>query len=106
MTVEAQVADPDSMLSLYRTMLAIRRAEPDLRGPDLRWLRTAPDVLAFQRGDRFVCLTNVSPRPLSLPAGASPLVASAPLVDGWLPVDATAWVRVPASSHSMGGGRG
>ena len=106
LTVEAQAADPDSMLSLYRSMLAIRRAEPDLRGSDLRWLHTTSDVLAFRRGARFVCLTNVSARPVSLPAGASPLLASAPLVDGWLPVDATAWVRIPATSDSMGGGRG
>jgi alpha-glucosidase len=106
LTVETQLADPGSMLSLYRALLAIRHAELDLRGPDLRWLRTPADVLAFQRGDRFVCLTNLSSGPVSLPAGASLVLASAPLADGWLPVDATAWLRVPGSPDTTGGGRG
>jgi alpha-glucosidase len=106
LTVEMQLADPGSTLSLYRAMLAIRRAEPDLRGADLRWLRTPTDVLAFQRGDRFVCLTNLSSGPVTLPAEASLVLASAPIPDGWLPVDATAWLRVPGSRDSTGGGRG
>jgi alpha-glucosidase len=106
LTVAAQAADPGSMLSLYRAMLAIRHADADLGTPDLRWLRTPADVLAFQRGARFVCLTNLGPGPVSLPVGASLVLASAPLEDGSLPVDATAWVRLPWSPDSTGGGRG
>ena len=62
------------------------------------------DVLAFARGDRFVCLTNLSLRPVSLPAGASLLLASTPLVDGRLPADATAWLRAPGPPSSIGRG--
>jgi alpha-glucosidase len=105
LTVEAQASDPRSMLSLYRSMLAIRRSDPDLRSPRLHWLTATADVLAFQRGDRFVCLTNASPSPVSLPAGALLVLASEDIVDGRLPVDATAWLHVP-SPDSTGGGRG
>jgi alpha-glucosidase len=105
LTVEAQAADPRSMLSLYRTMLAIRRADADLRAPGLRWLVAPADVLAFGRGDRFVCLTNVSSEPVPLPGDTSPVLASQPLMDGRLPVDATAWLRTD-TPDSTGGGRG
>ncbi len=106
LTVEAQAADPVSMLSLYRSMLALRRTEPDLQGSDLRWLRTPADVLAFRRGERFVSFTNLSAAPVPLPVDGALLIASVPLVDGWLPVDATAWLRSPGSPESPGGGRG
>jgi alpha-glucosidase len=106
LTVEAQAADPVSMLSLYRSMLALRRTEPDLQGSDLRWLRTPADVLAFRRGARFVSFTNLSAAPVPLPVDGALLIASVPLVDGWLPVDATAWLRSPGSPESPGGGRG
>jgi alpha-glucosidase len=94
------------MLSLYRRMLSIRHAETDLRGTALRWLRTPTEVLAFGRGERFLCITNLSLAPISLPADATLLLASAPLPDGWLPVDATAWLRVSARPASSEGGRG
>ncbi|MFN8517915.1 MAG: glycoside hydrolase family 13 protein [Chloroflexota bacterium] len=105
LTVEAQLADPRSMLWLYREMLAIRHAEPALRG-GFRWLRTPTDILSFARGDGFACLANLSPAAVPLPAGTSPLLASAPIVDGRLPADATAWLRVPTPPLAWEGGRG
>jgi len=92
-TVEAQDADPGSMLALYRTMLAIRRAEPDLGDGHLDWLPSAPGVLAFRRGPDFVSVTNISDAPIELPIAGSVLLTSAELVGGCLPSDATAWVR-------------
>jgi alpha-glucosidase len=106
LTVEAQAADPASMLSLYRAMLALRRTEPGLRDDALRWLRGPADVLMFARGERFVCCANLSAEPVPLPADASLLLASAPLADGRLPVDATAWLRAPRPPAATEGGRG
>ena len=81
------------MLSLYREMLQIRRSDPDLGQGQLTWLPSAEDVLAFSRGDRFVCVANLSRLPIELPAGASVLLASADLTGDLLPSDATVWLR-------------
>ena len=93
LTVEAEQRDPASMLSLYRTMLRIRRDDPDLVDGGLQWLPSTDDVLSFARGERFICVTNFSPAPIELPAGCSLILASAELTDGLLPSDATAWLR-------------
>jgi alpha-glucosidase len=93
LTVEAQQLDPHSMLSLYRTMLRIRRGDPDLGDGNLRWLPSSDDVLAFERGEGFVCVTNFSPAPIELPVGCPPLLASAELTAGLLPSDATVWLH-------------
>jgi alpha-glucosidase len=91
-TVEAEAADPASMLSLYRTALRIRRGTEELRGDAFSWLDLGPEVLAFTRGDGFVSVTNFAGRPLPLPAGEV-LLTSVELVDGELPPDSTAWLR-------------
>ena len=87
LTAEAQLADPRSMLSLYRAGLAQRR---DIDG-ELVWIDTLPGVLAFSRGG-FSCWANTSQHPVLLPAGTV-LLASAPVADGRLSADATAWLR-------------
>jgi alpha-glucosidase len=93
LTVEAQQRAPHSMLSLYRTMLRIRRSESDLGDGHLEWLPSADDVLAFARGDGFICITNFSHASIELPSGCSLLLASADASDGFLPSDASAWLR-------------
>jgi alpha-glucosidase len=93
LTVETQQRDPHSMLSLYRTMLRIRRSDPDIGDGPLRWLPSTDTVLAFAMGDKFICVTNFSPGPIELPADCSLLLASAELVGGLLPSDSTAWLR-------------
>jgi alpha-glucosidase len=93
LTVEAQVADPGSMLQLYRAALGIRRSESDLGDGSFDWLPTAPGVLAFARGDTFIHVTNLSDRPVRLPAHGSVLLATDETSDGWLPSDASAWLR-------------
>ncbi|AXI76715.1 glycoside hydrolase family 13 protein [Peterkaempfera bronchialis] len=93
LTVEAQSADPGSMLRLYRTALHLRRTEPELREGEFGWLGSAPGVLDFRRGDGFRCLTNLSDAPVPLPAGAETLLASGELTDGQLPPDTSVWLR-------------
>jgi alpha-glucosidase len=47
--VESERADPDSLLSLYRQLLLLRRVEPALHVGDYRSLDVGSDVLAFVR---------------------------------------------------------
>lgn len=67
--VDAQVADPGSVLAAYRAALAFRQAEPVLRQGKTRFLDLAEPVLGFQRslGERtLTCLYNLSPRAQTL----------------------------------------
>ena len=87
-----------SMLSLYRAALRIRKESPELGDGALTWLDLGPDVLAFQRGDDFLCITNFADQPLALPPGAALVLASEELGEGLdglgeLPPDSTAWLR-------------
>jgi alpha-glucosidase len=93
LTVEAEAADPESMLNLYREMLRIRRADPDLACCEFAWLPSPEDVLAFARGERFTCVVNLSGAPVALPNDSSVLISSAAPTEGLLPSDATAWLR-------------
>jgi alpha-glucosidase len=104
LTVEAQRDQPGSMLTLYRTALRIRRSEPGLGDGPMTWLPSDADVLAFRRGDRFANVTNLSAGEVALPAHAEVLVASADIVGGALPPDATAWLRLTPASSDHGGG--
>ncbi|NUP42035.1 MAG: DUF3459 domain-containing protein, partial [Streptomyces sp.] len=92
-TAEAQAADPESMLSLYRAALRLRRAEPGLGDGTFAWLESAPGVLAFRRSPEFVCVVNLADPPAELPAGTEVLLTSGPLADGRLPADTAAWLR-------------
>jgi alpha-glucosidase len=90
-TVEREAADPSSMLSLYRSALAIRRR---LEGDEsFAWLDSAPEVLCFARGGGFVSVTNLSSRPIDLPPHEELLLTSTELVGGRLAPDSTAWLR-------------
>jgi alpha-glucosidase len=92
LTVEAQAADPASMLSLYRAGLRARRDAPWGADGELRWLPSDEEVVAFARGDHFACIVNFGPQPVQLPAGADVLVASDALEDGALAQDTTVWL--------------
>ena len=49
LTVERQSRDPESMLSLYRAALRLRREHPALGDGTLRWLDGPPGTLVFVR---------------------------------------------------------
>jgi alpha-glucosidase len=91
LTVEAESADPESMLALYCDGLRLRRTEI-LGAGTFTWLPTAPDVVAFTRGEHFASITNLGQPPADLPDGWSLLLTSAALDDGRLPQDTTAWL--------------
>jgi len=98
-TVEAQEADPHSMLALYRAALRIRRADPALGDGPLTFLDLGSQVLAFRRGGGFVSITNFAGQGLALPAG-DVLLTSEELADGVLPPDSTAWLRTAPAETS------
>jgi alpha-glucosidase len=89
-SVEAEDADPDSTLNLYRRALEVR---PRLVGGGLTWVDTArADVLAFERGDGWLCVTNFGDEPVELPEGEVEL-SSEPVRGSLLPGASTAWLR-------------
>lgn len=97
LTAQAQAADPDSTLSLYRAALRLRRAHPALGSGTLRWDAAASDtVVAFRRDPGFLCVVNTGREPVGLPDGDL-LLASAPVADRLLPPDAAAWLATPGT---------
>jgi alpha-glucosidase len=96
LTVEAQVGREDSMLSLYRDALRVRRTTPALAHADMAWLPADPQVLAFTRGESFACVVNMTPAGVALPPHAEIILASGPLDGGRLPTDTAAWLRIGA----------
>ncbi|TDO58162.1 alpha-glucosidase [Kribbella sp. VKM Ac-2571] len=90
LTVESQYDDQNSMLTLYRTGLHLRRTL--LGDGTLSWLDSPPDVLTFQR-ENLTCITNLSQIAVLLPPHEEVLISSIPLDNGALPPDTTAWVR-------------
>lgn len=94
LTVGAQQDDPDSMLTLYRTALRLRRLEP-VPPPTALRVQGPPDGswLGFARNPELTCLVNFGPDPLPLPEDADVQLASAPLADRTLPQDTAVWMR-------------
>ena len=102
LTVEDQEADPGSTLRLYRDALRLRRTESGLGDGPFEWLPSRPRMSSrSRRGDRFVSITNLSREPIPLTGDFELLLASSPIVDGRLPVDATAWLRRDDPSASL-----
>ena len=93
-TVQAQTGDPSSMLELYRSAIAARRAEPGLHEPAMTWLPSAPGVLAYTRGAGFACVLNLSPEAVELPVHETVLLTSSPLDGSALPPDTAVWLRL------------
>ena len=66
--VASEQADPGSMLALYRRMLAVRRATPDLTSAGFELLLTDdPDLVVYRRGDVVIVL-NMSDHERHVPA--------------------------------------
>ncbi len=66
LTVERQAADPDSVLTLYRDALRLRRKLPTMRG-GFHWLNAPDGCLAFARKGGLTCVVNTSDHAVSLP---------------------------------------
>jgi alpha-glucosidase len=104
LTVAAESDHGDSMLSLYRAALRLRRTVAAFATAPLTWRQAPPGVLAFNRalggntadgaGPSVCCVANLSAAPVGLPSHASVLLASGPLDGGLLPPDTTVWLRV------------
>ena len=67
LTADAQTEDPDSTLSMYRTLLRLRHAHPGLQGFEVRLPDAAPGVLVVERDAGFACIVNASDADISEP---------------------------------------
>jgi alpha-glucosidase len=82
------------MLTLYRTALQLRRTLPALRSDCFDWQPSAPDVLAFDRGQSFRCVVNLSGQPIAVDPDVTVLLASTDLTETRsLPPDTALWLR-------------
>ncbi len=99
--VAGQLDDPRSMLSLYRSVLALRRREPALATDDFAWVDRGSGVLAFRRGGptgpHLECWVNFGPGPVPVPADHDVLLASQPLKNNQVEPDDAVWLRPPTS---------
>ncbi|WP_329240098.1 glycoside hydrolase family 13 protein [Actinoallomurus sp. NBC_01490] len=90
LTVEAQEADPSSMLNLYRTALRIRRES--LGDGTLTWLPLGEEVLAFTRDSGLTCVVNLGREPVRLPEHQRIRLASDEVDGDLLPADTAVWL--------------
>lgn len=90
LSAAVQDDDPASTLNLYRAALTLRRAHlVEELGFDL--VDLGAGVLAFCRGDGFVCAANMGDDPVALPDGEV-LLTSSPLMGAELPPDTAVWI--------------
>ena len=96
-TAELLGRRPDSILSLYRDALRIRRSDPAFRTDEFEWVsEPESEVLEFARSTELRCLVNLSAEPVALPGNAELILSSIPLADPHLlPEDTAAWLRLP-----------
>jgi alpha-glucosidase len=90
MSVEAQDGVAGSTLELYREAIRLRKRHL-VGGDTFEWVDSAPEVLAFDRGEITV-VVNLSSDPVRL-SGGEILMASTPTGPGQLPADGAVWVR-------------
>jgi alpha-glucosidase len=66
--VAAQREDPGSSLHLCRDLIALRRAEPDLREGAYAHVRAQDGLWAYRRGEAFLVALNLGEEETALPA--------------------------------------
>jgi alpha-glucosidase len=87
--VEAQRADPASVLTLARALIGLRRREADLHAGSYR-TRPAPEgVWAWNRGDRHFVVVNMTDGPVVLPEVVGTLEISTDGARAGEPVEGT-----------------
>ncbi|WP_438804367.1 glycoside hydrolase family 13 protein [Nocardia noduli] len=91
LTVEAQLEELGSTVSLYRMAIEMRGTRPEFAGERIEWYGSPKGCLAFRRPGGLVCVLNATTAPIPLPPGEL-LLASATLKNGQLPPDAAAWL--------------
>jgi len=91
LTVEAQLADTGSTLSLYRRAIELRHERPEISGDDIGWYGSPPGCLAFRRTGGVTCVLNAGTEPVVLPPGTV-LLSSTPIAGRHLPPDSAAWL--------------
>ncbi|QXQ15698.1 glycoside hydrolase family 13 protein [Skermania piniformis] len=89
-TVEHQLSNTASMLSLYRTAIDLRRRRPECSG-GLEWYDGPPGTLTFRRTGGLTCILNAGTEPVPVPPGEI-LLSSGPITAGYIPPDAAAWL--------------
>ncbi|HEX6937108.1 MAG TPA: alpha-amylase family glycosyl hydrolase [Actinomycetes bacterium] len=96
LSVAAQEGVDGSTLELYRAALRLRRDL--LLSEGMEWLESPAGSLAFRRqaadGPAVVCVVNLGAEAAPLPAHDEILLSSSPVLDGRLPTDTAAWLRV------------
>ena len=75
-------AQPGSILAWYRTLLRLRRAEPELLDGPCELVDLGQDVLAFTRGGELLVVLNFGTAPVALPRPHTVLAASDGLAPG------------------------
>ena len=94
--VEAQRADPASLLHFYRDLIALRRRTPDLHAGTFRRLPAPDGVLAFERGGTVRVALNFSDEPRTVDLGPAAVTGGLSTVpDRALPTDASALPLAP-----------
>ena len=91
LTVETQLEDIYSTLSLYRQAIELRYARLEFSGDTVEWYGAPDGCLAFRRPGGLICAMNLSSRPVPLPPGQI-LLVSTPLESGLLVPGAAVWL--------------
>jgi alpha-glucosidase len=92
LTVERQLEDADSTLSLYRQAIELRKTHKAFDGEELEWYGAPAGCFAYRRkGGGLVCVLNACETAVPLPAGEI-LLASGPLNERHLPPNTAAWL--------------
>jgi alpha-glucosidase len=89
--VQSESGVEGSTLEMYRAALKLRH---ELQTEEqLKWVwHFNKNVLNFKRPNGWQSITNFGAKPAKLPKGKV-LLSSAPIVDGKLPANATAWIQ-------------
>ncbi|GAA3958949.1 glycoside hydrolase family 13 protein [Gordonia caeni] len=90
-TVEVQLENLYSTLSLYRQAIELRYARPEFSGDDVQWYGAPDGCLAFRRPGGLICALNTTDSPVPLPHGEI-LLVSLPLEQGMLAPNSAAWL--------------
>ncbi|MCA1654912.1 MAG: glycoside hydrolase family 13 protein [Pseudonocardiaceae bacterium] len=92
LTVERQLEDADSTLSLYRQAIELRKSHTAFAGSTLEWYGAPAGCFAYRRkSGGLVCVLNTSDAAVPLPPGTV-LLSSGPLTDRRLPANTAAWL--------------